>query len=121
MWSSRPDGLRNAGRGERGSRQRHGAAGEPQGGRERRDGRERQSDLRLISPLQILGLERLEVRGRLRAVLVVEVMPDPVAECAAVDERDLQSEMQAHLRCSAEWARMRAERLAKQSCDLAPR
>ena len=54
-------------------------------------------DFRFISPLQILGLERLEVRHRLRAVLVVKVMPNPVAECAAIPDRDLQSEMQARL------------------------
>ena len=48
-----------------------------------------------ISAPQILGLKPLEVRDRLRAVLMVEVMPCPEAERAAVNERGLQAKMQA--------------------------
>ena len=55
-------------------------------------------DFLCMSTPQILGLKAFEVRDRLRTVLMIEIMPRPVAERAAVNERRLQSKMQAHLR-----------------------
>ena len=60
------------------------------------------ADVLGISMPQILDLERLEVFDRLGAGRMVEIMPHPVAERAAVDERSLQSKMQAHLSCEVD-------------------
>src|SRR6516164_5853236 len=52
-----------------------------------------------MSVPQILILKRFEVIERFRAGFMVEIMPHPVAERAAIDECCLQPEMQAYLRC----------------------
>src|SRR6187397_842497 len=57
-----------------------------------------------ISPPQIFGLQCLEVLERLRAGLVVELVPHAVAKRAAEDESGLQSEMQTHLCCEVDYA-----------------
>ena len=55
-----------------------------------------------MSAPQILIPKRLEVVERLRTGFMVEVMPHPVAERAAIDECCVQSEMHAYLCCKIE-------------------